>query len=286
MVTPVIGRVALPAMAAALALSLGLAGCGGGGGGGNDAVDLTKRLAPGADSYEAVDDAAVKDGLGLPDDADPLDPGRSELSAFVLPTLAGLMAGRPSRRELAALDLGAVTASASSSTDDGSKPLDQVTVLASSADIGVIGSALGDLGFTDRGGILEPHDGSPAVRLDDGTIYVSADAAPLRDLPREPADDLPSSLLGELGGEAVSVLGPTACVDASGSGSSANGTGELAFLVKGGPDPSKVEYEAADGITVGDADVHGDVVGVPFESDRPLSAPDVRATLLPGYDCG
>ena len=58
---------------AGAALALAVAGCGGGGGDerGNDLAQLTKWLPPGGAGYRAIDLAAFKDQLGLPEDEDP-----------------------------------------------------------------------------------------------------------------------------------------------------------------------------------------------------------------------
>lgn len=289
---------------AAALLAGTLAGCGGDGGS-NDAVELTKRLPTHAIGYTALDLAALKSDLGLPDDADPLSAPRLRGTAYS--ALAGLMPPlrrrievvrpgedisseplkAPRAKILDSLDPGLITAVATSQRGKAGGG-SGVTVLATSEDIGEIGSALGDLGFRDRGGVLEDPDGGAAVRLDDATVYASDDEDLLRSLPDDPVDDLPAELLDELEGDQVRVARSDGCVQEYGSAGSDDGTAEFAFLVEGEADPAKVQISEPSGIDVGATEVDGDVVKVRVEStsDGRATPEDLQSELLPGYDCG
>nr|MBA2523333.1 hypothetical protein [Solirubrobacterales bacterium] len=157
-----------------------VAGCGSSSGG-SAAVALTKWLPPGADFYSAADLVSLREDLDLPEDADPLpspeplgDPNASadfvELARLALADLVELSADP---RVIAALDLGTARTIASSSDRSGFA----LTIVSTSADTGDIGSALGDLGFADHGGILSKGSAGPSFRLDDGLIIVARDPA-------------------------------------------------------------------------------------------------------------
>jgi len=267
----------------ALVVVLLIAGCGGGDGG-SEAIDLTKRLAPGGDFYAVVDVATLKQDLGLPEDADPLDITAesdpvAELVSPALSPLAGLV--DPEIAE--ALDLGAVDAAAASSIGS-----DGVTVISTTADTGEVGSALGDLGFEDRGGILEGDgEGAPTFRLEEGFILVAADPSLLRDLPAEPADELPAPMLGELDGSGIFIsTRPSACTTGFGMGSDADGSGEVGFLVEGGADAARLELDEDAGISFGVPEVDGALITVAVDSDDgSAAAPAAAALLLVNYDC-
>lgn len=252
-------RTALLAIGSALFLAL-LAGCGGGAGGGDDAVALSRWLPAGADSYTAVDLTAFREGLDLPEDADAT--GR-ELAPYSGPALAPVFAARD-RKVLSALEPGALTAIAS----DG-----EVSAMATTADTGEIGSALGDLGFTDEGGVLVYGDlgsgsggrESVAFRLDDGLIFAATDPAALRSLPKEPAEKAPSPLLNDFDAPYVFIAGVPGpgCIRAQVATAQPGGDGEIAWLVDGGASSDAVESQGSGAIEVGEPEVDGDLVTVP-----------------------
>lgn len=252
-------RTALLAIGSALFLAL-LAGCGGGAGGGDDAVALSRWLPAGADSYTAVDLTAFREGLDLPEDADAT--GR-ELAPYSGPALAPVFAARD-RKVLSALEPGALTAIAS----DG-----EVSAMATTADTGEIGSALGDLGFTDEGGVLVYGDlgsgsggrESVAFRLDDGLIFAATDPAALRSLPKEPAEKAPSPLLNDFDAPYVFIAGVPGpgCIRAQVATAEPGGDGEIAWLVDGGASSDAVESQGSGAIEVGEPEVDGDLVTVP-----------------------
>lgn len=274
------------AATAAICLGFVLSGCGSSGGTSN-AVDLTKRLAPDAPSYRVVDFTTLRVDLGLPEDADPLT---GDLAVLASPALGSLPAvtGMPIA---ATLDLGRATAAATATERE------SVTVLSTEADTGDIGSALGDLGFVDRGGVLEEVEQpepserpapAPAIRLEEGLIFIAEDPALLRDLPADPLDDLPAELLGDLGDAPVIVtIEVDACVRATGMTAEADGSGELAFLVDGGADAERLSPADEQGLEFGEAEVDGDLITIPVSSvDGGYAAMDAAMGLLTSYDCG
>lgn len=294
------GRIRLPGIViGALSLCLGVAGCGGGGGT-SSAVELTKRLPAGAPSYRVVDLTTLRADLGLPEDADPL---AGDLALITTPVL-GTVPGVAGTEVAAALDLGLATAAATAA--------DSVTVLATQADTGDIGSSLGDLGFEDRGGILErpgaarrsgqveqvaagqvPGEtglgpASAAVRLEEGLIFFADDPALLRGLPAEPLDDLPAELLTDLDdAPVIDVTSVDTCFRETGKTAEADGSGELAFLVDGIAEADRLTPESEGGFTFGEPKVDGDLITVPVSSDSPgFAALNVAAALLTTYDCG
>lgn len=272
------------ALVGALLLILASMGCGGDGDDG-DAVDLTKRLPAGADHYAVSDLAVLREDYDLPDDADPLsgnggyDQGFLELATR---PLAGLL-NTPDPDVFAALDLGAVQAAALSSGGGA-----DVTVLATNADTGDVGSALGDLGFEDQGGILGKGGGSVSFRLDEGLIYAAGDPAQLRDLPDDPLDEIPDPLLEAVEGAAITLApGLGDCTSGIATAANADGSGELAVAVDGGADASRLKLEESSSISFGDPEVDGDVVKVSVESEDGADGALIAVQRLQvTYDCG
>ena len=272
-------------VAGALALSPGLAGCGEDTpSGGHDPVDLTRRLAPDAGEYVVADLARLRADLGLPEDADPLgvQSAAEEFSGLGMRPLAGLLAALPSRDVTAALDLGAARAAAYSSSGR-----DGVTALATDADTGDVGSDLGDLGYEDMGGILE-QKGEPNLRLEAGLIFASGDPALLRDLPKDPLDELPAPLLGEVDGDVILYRSPGVgrCTNVAAS-TDAEGDGELVIEVDGGAEIDNLELDQGGGVRFGEPKVDGEIITVPVSSTRGGFAAEVATFgLLVSYDCG
>jgi hypothetical protein len=270
----------LGSVIAATAVLAVLAGCGAGGGGGNDAVELTKRLPRDAASYTATDLAAVRSDLDLPED----DPGRQGvLNPFIYgPSLSGFYGAGQKAYE--AIDFGAVSGSASASVQgDSEQPID-VTLLATSQDTGEIGSELGDGGFTDEGGILVAPGGQGAVRLDVGLVWASRDADVLREIPEDPADELPAELLGQLDGVDVLVHRPNVdCLRETGVGVESDGSGEFAYLVDGGADEDAADTHGR----LDDVHTDGDLIEAEFgPSEEPRTAAEARSDLFGfDYDC-
>ena len=268
---------------AVLALSVAaVAGCGGSDGGEGAAVDLTKRLPADADFYSTVDLGALRQGLDLPDDADPLD---GDLLSFSGPL--GILAqfGDPDVTE--ALELPQAFALATAVTADG-----PVTAIATHADTGEIGSTLGDLGFEDQGGVLSGGDSQTlAVRLDDGAIYLARDAEGLEGIDREPADDPPRQLLEELDAPLIQTTPSPDCARESAITANADGSGEIAYLIDGGADASRLappESDVDDRVTFGEPQVDGDLITLMVEAEgdgNVLVAQQVQAQLFLVYEC-
>jgi hypothetical protein len=280
-----------------------LAGCGGSGGGAdNAAIELTKRLPPGAAAYEAIDLAAYKDAQGLPEDADPMSTaglataGQPPFNVFypVIKAKTGVMQrsediskdsfSSPPLTALDAIDPGSVTAAATSQESDRDRE-ESVAVFATSADTGEIGSRLGDLGYKDVRGVLEAPGRGPSILLDDTVFYASDDADLLRALPDEPADDLPAALLGRLEGVDVIVSATRfGCIRESGVSVNGDGSSQIGFLIDG--EASAERIEPAD--STSDPRADGDVAladVAPEDAPEP-SARAIRARLFPRYDCG
>jgi hypothetical protein len=291
------------ALIAALAAAALLAGCGGGGGGGtSDAVDLTKWLPDDATSYRVADVSGIKEDLGLPEDANPVDPLKDEtqdaalqiIGIFIPPVSATIPAGTkppevPRFRDmplLNAIDPAAVTAAASAILGPG-PDIPRTVVLETTADTGEVGSALGDLGYTDDGGILVPPDDikdAPTVRLDDGLIFASTEPDALRSIPDDPADELPLRILDEVDGRQIVATRTDAdCVVESAIAGDRE-EGELAYIVDGQAEEDR--FTPAGDSQVEDIDVHGDllVAHVELRGDQ-QSINDFVSVNLPGYDC-
>ena len=275
-----------PAIATcALAVATLLSACGGGGSGGN-AVDLTKRLPHGADSYVVADLTKLREDLGLPEDADPLapkaggDPAFTELAG---PSFDALTRQLPAPGVLGALDLGAVRAAALATTGG-----EGVAVLSTDADTGDVGSNLGDLGYRDRGGILTGDGSGPSFHLEPGLIFVSGDPGRLRQLPDEPSDQLPATLLGEVDGDVIASLpGLADCSAGVAASAGADGDGELALLIDGGADAGRLRLADSSAVSFGDPAVDGDLITVPVSSGSGgFAAYRALTLLLVAYDCG
>ncbi len=293
-----------------------LAGCGGGdepGGGG--AVELTKWLPREARSYYVVDVSAVKEDLGLAEDAHPFDPLTDQtqdsvfqLFALFMPppekTYSYVTANDPSDSKpqplseiplMKAVDPSAVTAAAQGVYGRGSDAFTLVA-LRTTADTGEIGSALGDLGYTDSDGLLVPPDelgGAPSVKLEEGLIFASDDPGAFRSLTDEPADELPLRILGEVAGNeilAVSLPGiPTGnrqdCVDAYALAGDRNG-GEVAYLVDGEAEADRFSPQPDDEPQVEEVDADGDLLVAHIRFDGGTESIRVfGADELPRYEC-
>jgi hypothetical protein len=157
-----------------------------------------------------------------------------------------------------ALELGDATSLASA---DGPGP--PLTAIATRADTGEIGSALGDLGFRDRDGILTRRGDETAFLLDLGLVFASEDPALLRGLPDDPREEVPDPLLEELDGPFTVTVpsGPSDCVRRQGASGHPDGSGEVAFL------------------TQGEADVEGIQPGLSFPSGSEIEDPEADENI-------
>lgn len=270
-----------------------LAGCGG-----DDtdpatsgAVDLTRWLPKDAVTYTAIDIAAYKEELDLPEDADV--ERVSALGVGVLGPFGSLLAKPPALEPstvpgdgplrfgavLNAVDTSAVTSAAASDSSGFT-----MTVMATSADVGEIGSRLGDLGYRDMGGVLVRGKGQPAIRLMEGLVFASDDPGMLRGIPDEPRDDPPLKLLEELDGADIAVNRIDGrCYSEAGASVHVDGSVELAVLVPGGGEAEGFQPDTGE---VGEADADGEVVTKPvIEPADGESARAILARFWPGYEC-
>ena len=119
-------------------------------------IDLVRFLLPGADYYETADLAAIRRGLGLPEDADPL---RGKLGGFGNQLAGGLFSANLEHAVLAALDPPSWSEMAFSNKGDPTP----VTAIRTEGDASEIEAKLLDLGFVDRDGVLEGPDGGRAT---------------------------------------------------------------------------------------------------------------------------
>lgn len=309
--------------AAALLAAIVLAGCGDGGGttdapidslvsespgvsgSANDVVQLTRRLPPGADGYSAVDVAAVKDGLGMSDSADPI--GDTEVFALTSPALSGIFTSNPEKKVVAALDLSEATAFAGSPD----RQYEFVTAVETDADEADLRESLRKLGFLENQGVLEGPYGVDAIaeppqtitsevgaaptkperfehrpiaiRFFDGGFLVSNSRESLRRL-GSVADELPAEALEGMDGEMVFGRdGGSDCVRSQGLETNMDGSGRVIFVIDGAPEPAGFSPEGSD--PYGEPTVAGERLIVPLETDGPESPRQVIADTLPGYDC-
>ena len=236
----------------------------------------------------------------------------SELAAFASQTLNGVFAGFPKQSVMDALDLPAATAAASGS----GVPDGEVSMVASSTDPAEIEEALLDLGFVDRGGVLEGPDGDRAIPLDyegtveevsppiaetdsesiphgatavrfvDGGFLVSDSGELLRSLDSE-ANGLPFPIQSAIEGDATHAFElppePDVCIRAQGIATSADGSGVLAFEIDGEPDPSRVR--GPDPSELGEPVVDGNQLVVPIDLDEPTPPLEYLNLTFAGYDC-
>lgn len=282
-------------------------GCGGGESGGNGAVALTKRLSPDL-GYAVADLTAAREALGLPEDADPLardEGGRSPFLPLVQEPFGSLGASIGRTPVTDVVDPALVRGVATDLPRAGSEP---VTVVRTDADTGEIGSSLGDLGYAERGGILElprglteaapsgrPESGisvvegpeqPPAFLLEDGLVFISLDPAALRDLPAEPLDELPTPLLEALDEPAITTFPGPECTSGLVAGTNVDGGGEVAFGVPEDPDPTRLEISDGAGVSFEAPEVDGDLVVARFDSAQPTTGAAIVVGLLAvDYDC-
>ncbi|MFN8151867.1 MAG: hypothetical protein U0R24_12185 [Solirubrobacterales bacterium] len=278
---------------ALLAASALWAGCGGdggtGGGADGDAVELSRWLPADAGSYSAVDLMTFRDDLDLADDADATG---EDLAPYAAPGLAPVFAAGD-QDLIAALEPGALTAIASSggsARPDGAG----LSAMATSADTGEIGSALGDMGFREEAGVLVREGSSVAFKLEDGLIFAATDPAALRSLPEEPRDQSPSQLLEDLDAPFVYIVSVpgSGCIRSQAATAEPGGDGEIAWLVDGGADADAVDAQDSSAIEVGEPDVDGDLVTIPVSyveggagSGSGVAARDALGSFQVSYDC-
>jgi hypothetical protein len=272
-------RVSLALLACA-GLAAAASGCGGGAGS-NGVAELTKRLSPQALTYDVADFTTLREDLGLDEEADPLDSENDVLAAAASRSLAVLAVPEIDPAVISALELGSARSAATSSGPGG-----LVTMIATDADTGEIGSALGDLGYSDAGGVLVKRGGL-SFRLDVGIVFVS-DPAALRALPEEAADDLPDPLLNELDGPFVEVSKQSAesgpCVRSAGVTSEADGTGSYAFRVNGDADAAAVR-DGGDGVDFDEPEADGEIASVEADAGGHPAALIVSGLGSVGYEC-
>jgi hypothetical protein len=275
-----------------------------------DAIGLIRVLPGDAQGYSTADLLALEEGLDLASSADPYSD--RELTPFTNATLGGVYAGHPEEAVVDALELPSATALASTAGGDGAP----VTAVAISSGTAEIREALLDLGFVDRGGVLEgpdgaratherlrgtfeiveageaisserlpPGDDATAVRFVEDGFLVSDDGDLLRSLGSE-ADELPLQVQSSLQGDATHSLlvgGGDGCILEQGIATSADGSGELVFLLDQDPDPSR--FSSLDSAGFGEPAVDGDRLVIPIDVDAPESPADLLSRTLPGYDC-
>ncbi len=244
-------------------------GCGGGGvvGGSDDnaALPLTKWLPTDAETYTAVDLSALREDLELDEEEDPLDVSPTTPFALASDEALGALyeyGNDPSGSIFYALDLGNATGLASSGQANS-----VVTAVATSADTGEIGSALGDIGYRERDGVLTYRGAMTHFKLDIGLIFAAHDPALLRAIPDDPRDDVPDPLLEELDGSFSQTEPPDAdagCLLSQGASGQGDGSGEVAFLVDGEADAESVREGSgyASELEIGEADADDDIAAV------------------------
>ncbi|MGB2852589.1 MAG: hypothetical protein WBC01_13090 [Solirubrobacterales bacterium] len=274
---------------------------------GSNAFDVVRLLPQDAQSYSTVDLAALKRGLGLSTSASPYND--RQLIPFTSEVLNGVYAGAPNRAVRDAPDLPSATALASSSAGRGP----QITAVATSADPAEIRKALGDLGFVDRGGVLEGPDGeraSPerheakiekvpagtaiaetepppvhgaiAVRFADGAFLVSDSGELLRSL-GSVAGESPLRVQSSLEGDATFAFKGGGCILEQGIATNADGSGVLIFEVDGVPDPKG--FSGLNSPRFGEPIVGGEQLRIPIDLDAPEAPASFLLVALPGYDC-
>lgn len=260
---------------AALAVAA-LAGCGGGGGGGgNAAVSLTRWLPSNAPGYAAADLAALRDDLGLDEESDPLERPDNALAAAAGAVLGPLALSLPD-----AVDLRFATEVATAREGEGA-----ITAIATSADTGEIGSALGDAGYRDRGGVLVGEPGSPAFKLVVGIVFAAPSPTPLRAIPDEPADEAPDPLIEDLSGPYVETrVSRAPCARIEGATGLADGSGEVVVLLDPGADAPDLRTQDTPTVKVGEPEADGETLSVeaePADPDGPVlrfAAPEALRT--------
>jgi len=249
---------------------------------GNDAVALTAWLPADRPVFGFADVAQIKEALDVPADADPLS-----LSPWASGALDGLWGSHPDKSTVAALDLGDIEQVAATG---GTKDVDAVTVMRTSADPDEIKGALLDLGFVDHDRILESPDGQGAhgalaVRIEGDVILLSPDAATLAAIPDEPRG-LPLEVLSRLGGdEGYGYEVDKPCEYQFGLTTSTDGSGEMVSIVEGGGDPEGMVPEPDSAKGIGEPVVDGDTITVDLDLPQPMSAREFQSAEFASYLC-
>ena len=187
---------------ALLAVGISLAGCGEGG---DNGEELVSRLPGDARALSVIDLAAVKERLGLPEDADPIRPpgdgGEAQARLFAYAGGAFPYLARFDRTFMEAIDESRVTQAA---TTPVSGP-DTVVVLATDQPFDdEIAARLERAGYRARDGLLVNEDaggpsGFAAVGGEDGVVVLAGDArAARRALEGEQPGGLTRELLNEI----------------------------------------------------------------------------------------
>ena len=269
----------------ALLLTCGLiAGCGGDGG----SADLVERLPGDARALSVIDLAAVKERLGLPEDADPTQPpgaggGEAQARLFAYAGGAFPYLARLDRNFTQAIDESRVTQAASTPV---SGP-DTVVVLATEQPFDdEIAKRLERVGYRERDGLLVTQEGGgpgsfPAVGGQEGVVVLAGDAQTVeRTLEGELPGGPTRELLGEVDGPVrdATTLGGPSCVRGVGLGDSIDPPEvELVVRVEGKARADRLGDPRAggdDSFRPGDADADGDLARVPLTyRPRPGTAP-------------
>lgn len=273
-----------------------LAGCGGG----STDDGLLTRLSPDSKFITVNDLDAMRESLGLPDDADPADAEASIEFARAAVVLSQLSSGGD-LETLPALDLGQANAIAASAQPE------FAIVISTEADLDAVASSLEEAGYGDEDGVLTRE--GLAVALGDGLIGIAETAEEAEALIGEPADEPPPPFAdADIEGPVVS---STSLLDAPVTESSIDASseclaylvtiddpgegGEIVFFPVGEPDPELVDVQG-DGdyeSRLGEPQVEGDSVRVTIDPDpdadpaiNPLAAYDALRRFAVNYDCG
>jgi hypothetical protein len=284
---------------AALALGAGLAGCGDG----DDSASLVERLPGDARALSAIDLAAVKERLGLPDDADPTRApgdagGEAQARLFAYAGGAFPYVVRFDRVLMEAIDESRVTQAA---TTPVSGP-DTVVVLATDQPFDdEIASRLERAGYRPDGGLLVNEEaggpgGFAAVGGEDGVVVLAAEAQAARRALQGDAPDGPTrDLLNEVDApvrDASSLSGGQTCVRGVAFGDDIDPP-ELQMVVRvtGEAAADRVEdpaTDAGDAFRAGEPEAEGDFGRLPLTyTPRPGTTPiqALVARLAAPYRC-
>jgi hypothetical protein len=311
------------ALAAMIAFS---AGCGGGGdesststtttpasgGGGAATAGLTDYLPTDAALLAVVDVAKAREELGLPPDADAADVGALSSEGLDAPESQLVLAAALGATPLAvaalsgapdpvatALDGSAIEAAASNQGD----PEGPVAVIRTRQSFDDLASKLADAGWERSGRTItnaEEERVSEITEAGDGVIVFSGKGASANELVASPPGG-PKTMAALLAGDGPSVglattIPPShrGCLRAFGGRETADNTeGVMRFQLDGAADAADVDLSGLEesGVEVGEVEVAGDIVEVPFTADLGPSTNPINQVLADFaftdfYDCG
>lgn len=282
------GPMRLLAAAALIAVAVAASGCGSGGSSGDSGLRAAIDTVPGDQSVNAVDVAAVREQLGLPDDAGSLRPARSDDDELQLMIVSATALPFLSTRDPAltkSLDFGDLRQAATG----GLSTETQVTALRFDGAAGDVLQNLARAGWRRRGQLFESPRGRGTARFagqgKDELVLLSSSAKALNrarmgKAPDGPARDLVRSLDQPV--RTGAAFGGSGCLAAVGGGDDVEPPrGQLVAVPKAKPEKARLAQGRKIGrVRLAAPAIDGDRVTADFTGAAKRSRGQVAVSFL------